>query len=162
MSSFCDLIAWKNEKISPFQRNIVLGYYDAPTESISDISGRVVYIRMIAWDENQDLRCYAIDEISKISFSELEKAFSILGQPSYPDWILHWRFKDKKEEKKLAAVVAKVRKASIGTKWIMLGHSLSSKVKIRNVGKEMLKAIPPDVYDGHYSNIDEWLKYFTI
>ena len=160
MLSLYDLVSERNLRIGPFERTIVIGYYDGPTEAFACVAGRAVYVRMIAWDEQQDLRCYAIAEIEKMGFGEIEKAFSILGPPAWPDWIVKWVFSDKKDEEQLAAFVATIRNAAQDIEFIMLGHGLSGRIKITKANGAVLHAIPARTENGEYTKVDDWLKYF--
>jgi len=51
---------------------VVLGYYDGPTEGIAECpEGHVAVIRMLDWDDQQDIRIFAVTEIPEESFDTL-------------------------------------------------------------------------------------------
>lgn len=151
------LISDDFEGNSPFQKNIVLGYYDGVTEAVAGVLGQAFYIKMLAWDANQDVRCYAVMELEHVPFSELEQMFTSFGLPCYPDWFPKLGFSDKQLEDDFRNRLHSVIEKKSAVRWVMLGENISGVVKIRKMAADITNPMTQSQGD---SAIGEWVRYF--
>ena len=68
-----------------FSRMLVLGYYDGPTEGIAECrEGHVAVLRMVDWDDRQDVRVFSVCELPSAPFNELERLVAETENPTWP------------------------------------------------------------------------------
>lgn len=66
---------------SPLNRMLIAGYYDGPTEGVIECRdcGQTYAFRMLAWDEHQDVRIFAVVPLAE-RFSEIRGAYPGLAE----------------------------------------------------------------------------------
>jgi hypothetical protein len=80
---------------SPFDRAIVLGWYDGPTEGLVRCGAchRVYRFKMLDWvDEDRGIRVYSLAPLPSDSMDLLVEALSPYRTPSWPMWAPLWKF----------------------------------------------------------------------
>lgn len=66
MTTCCDALEAQEPMPSPFTRILASGYYDGPTEGIVECGkcGRTFAFRMLAWDEEQNVRAFGLAPVA--------------------------------------------------------------------------------------------------
>jgi len=80
---------------SPFDRAIVLGWYDGPTEGLVRCGACKRIFRFVALDsvdEDRGIRIYSLAPMPADSFERLIDALSPFMTPSWPMWVPRWEF----------------------------------------------------------------------
>ena len=77
---------------SPFRRLIATGYYDGPTEGFVECGtcGTVFAFRTLDWDGGQDVRIFALRELSAATMDSLVTRIGneTGDQPRWPVWVV--------------------------------------------------------------------------
>jgi hypothetical protein len=69
---------------SPFDKLLVTGFYDGPTEGFAHSSDKVLYFfRLLDWDDGQDLRIFSIASLDSM---KLDDAVSVIGKDQALKW----------------------------------------------------------------------------
>lgn len=93
--------------ISAFSKNIAWEYYDGPIAGVlCQSSTRLSYrYQVIAWDNMQDWRFFALSEIPSERFEKFEMSLVQLGlQPKYPLWFIDLNVYNKDVEKQVLSI----------------------------------------------------------
>jgi hypothetical protein len=74
---------------SPFRRILATGYYDGPTDGLVECAtcSTLYQFQKLDWDDQQDMRIFALSPIPGHSFAELEVTRSGSEGPAWPIWV---------------------------------------------------------------------------
>jgi len=74
---------------SPFQKIVAFGYYDGPTSGVLQCAdcGSAYVFEMLQWDEDQDVRVFALAPLSTATFGRVVDALSVAEPPRWPVWV---------------------------------------------------------------------------
>ncbi len=63
----CEHVSQASANRSPLKRFLITGFYDGPTEGVAecDLCGQAYAFRMLAWDEQQDVRVFALTPLAE-------------------------------------------------------------------------------------------------
>jgi hypothetical protein len=91
----CRELVRSSKGASPFDRAIVLGWYDGPTEGLvrCGVCHRVYRFEMLdSVDEDRGIRVYNLAPLPADSMDLLVEALSPYATPSWPMWAPLWKF----------------------------------------------------------------------
>lgn len=72
----------------PFEKLLAVEYYDGPTAGIAfDSVGASVYFKLVAWDEDQWKRIFAVTEIERELALQVWTCFENVETPRVPIWV---------------------------------------------------------------------------
>src|SRR5882762_985473 len=72
----------------PFEKLLAVEYYDGPTAGIAfDAVGASVYFKLVAWDEDQWKRIFAVTEIKRELALQVWTCFENIETPRVPIWV---------------------------------------------------------------------------
>jgi hypothetical protein len=80
---------------SPFDRAIVLGWYDGPIEGFVRCSScnRIFrFVMLDSLDEDREIRIYSLAPVANDSWDRLVTALSPFMAPNWPMWTPLWKF----------------------------------------------------------------------
>ena len=145
---------------------IVLDYYDGATEGIfRSKKERVVrYFRMIAWDENQEKRLYAMHEGDSDPYRELVRILLRNGEdPSCAVWMPKWKFTEKSDEERANEIVEDLEKKLLDSRKLMLGFSFdgthSKEIDLDDSSMKVVRNILSRGYAENMANLSSEIKF---
>jgi hypothetical protein len=152
-----------SEGASPFREDIVLGYYDGPTEGIVRCQkcGRVYHYVMVAWDEGQDVRVYALWALRLDLFSQVERLLVAEGPPRYPDWVVRGYGSISETQKRIGQLLDGTAKNASDAVYLVMGETPTGPIRMRSVDRPIREALEahasqPDMID----DIRSWSSFF--
>jgi hypothetical protein len=81
--------------LSPFDRAIMLGWHDGPTEGLVRCStcNRIFrFVMLDSLDEDREIRIYSLAPLARDSWERLIIALSPFMAPIWPMWVPRWKF----------------------------------------------------------------------
>jgi hypothetical protein len=146
---------------SPFKDNIVLGYYDGPIEGIvrCSVCQKSWYYKLIAWDRWQNSRLFFLSELPESSFDLVQEFFRNI-EPNWCQGVIPWSFASEALKTSADEFIDRIIAAASKPQWIVLGKSISARVRIREVNHEILDAITVASDRGQHEDIGRWRGYF--
>lgn len=91
----CRELTGSSKGASPFDRAIVLGWYDGPTEGLvrCGTCNRVDrFVMLDSVDEDREVRIFSMAPLPADSMDRLEEVLAPFLTPTWPMWVPLWRF----------------------------------------------------------------------
>jgi len=154
---------WEGD--SPFDRNIVLGYYDGPTGGVvrCGACGKGYKYDIVAWDATQEIRLYALCELAPGSFDAVEELLSATGTPRYPDWVILWSTPGDELRLEFETQVNTALSSAAQVAYLVLGTTPTSTIRVHRVNAridELLKHRP--LPNTRIDSLEDWKSYLDI
>ena len=163
-----DLLRSRQRGVAPFSRGIILDWYDGPvTGALQCGAAPEVYaFHMVAWDDRQRSRIYALRRLPADAFARLLRALASAGEPRWP-WWAPMRFPSEADREQAWAGADEILEKAGNVEYIILSDDIFSSVeRVRTVGDEeqpriqtLIRSSPSDADGYTYSEatFDEWL-----
>ena len=116
---------------SPFTRALVLGYYDGPTEGLTECSrcGKVYKFDLLAWDPaGQDLRVFALAPLPSTALRRLIEANARYEKPRWPLWVPLWQFPSDEDREAMKRLTEQVLREAGPAEWVIATYDLLGQI----------------------------------
>jgi len=147
----------------PFNKVIVIGYYDGPIEGFGSRPDGCFYFRVIAWDAGQDLRLFALWQTSDDALALLEDRLKGGGESSrYPIWVPKWTFKSDEFQQEADDLVDSLR-SGLKLKEFLLGEGIGSELRsVVQFSEALEKRANTVASEGDIGSVDDWLSELSF
>lgn len=140
---------------------IAFDFYDGATEGIASSvkeCGRC-YFKLIAWDQGQDKRLYAV---TKIDVSKYDQLFTLLTgsqePPSLLVWIPEWKFRDKKDEQEANNLIDSFQIDMCSSKLLVFGKDISDdSIRIIRIDNQVMGKVKKILRLGKPDDLSNWM-----
>jgi hypothetical protein len=145
---------------NPFDKVIVDDYYDGSISGFiqSYSLNTSYYFKLIAWDDEQNRRLFALYDFPSDEFFKLERELAHYGEiPNYPIWVLKWKFDSNSSEKnaELAIKLAMDKKLDIRT--LMLTEQINGEILLISNFTNIVDKLFQVIDSSRIDSLDYWL-----
>jgi hypothetical protein len=159
----CSDSTMQSEAISPFRENIALGYYDGPTDGVVRCQrcASVYFYALVAWDEGQDIRIYALRALPVDVFAQLEQILAKNSPPKYPDWIPVWDAVIVAQQKRIDELLFTAADCFSEAVYLVMGESPTGLIRIRTIDRAIRRALIVRASQGNrIDDLENWVGFF--
>lgn len=143
---------------------IALDFYDGATEGFALSLGVYgpCYFKMLAWDDNQEQRLFAL---AKIDGALIEELITLLepqeSVPSSRIWIPKWKFRKAGEEKRADEIVGSSQDRLRSSGSLILGFAITdASAKEIEFDDEVARHVSQFLIATEPDKLSNWLSYF--
>lgn len=139
---------------------VATSYYDGATEGFVDgmQDDQVYFFKVVAWDENQDKRLYAMGQVERDVYSELlELLVKSQRVQLSSTWTPSWVFESEQSERRANEIVDAGKRSAIKAAIFAMGDDLTTANKV-------VPQMPENLFDVFFlsagqmpGNLEEWM-----
>lgn len=148
-------------EMSNNQLVIAFDFYDGATEGLvhSVKQYSKCYFKLIAWDQSQDKRLYAVSEVDSLKYDKLlELLTQTQEKPSTPVWLLNWKFQSESDEREADNIIKSFQANLSSSKLLAFGEDIcDSSLKLMEIDNKVIDKVNKALELDKPDDLSNWL-----